>query len=78
MAEEGVRHALAIVATQKKRSLRRVIQAHKALRKAQREYEESMLEANEVGVPHAEIARAINMSDTGVRLFIKRHKEKKL
>jgi hypothetical protein len=77
VAEEGVRHALAVVESEKKRSLRRIIKAHKALRRAQREYEDALLEGEELGIGYTRIARAIGMSETGVRLFIKRHKGKK-
>ncbi len=77
MGDEAVDRALALLGAERKRSLREVIRAHKALRKARREYEQAMLDANRLGVPHAEIARAIDMSETGVRLFIKRRKDKR-
>jgi DNA-directed RNA polymerase specialized sigma24 family protein len=77
VGDEAVDHALALLGAERKRALRDAIRTHKALRKARREYEEAMLNANRVGVPHSEIARAIGMSETGVRLFIKRRKDKR-
>lgn len=77
MVGEDVDRALELLGAERKRALRQAIRAHKGLRKAQREYEEAMLTANRVGVPHAEIARSIGMSETGVRLFIKRRKDKR-
>lgn len=60
----------------RKRALERAKKAFLDLRAAQAEYEAALLNADRSGVSSSVMARAFGISETAVRLYIKRRKTK--
>ena len=73
MSESG-RELRIKLAEEQDKALARAVVAYRTLRAAQLEYEHTMLEASDAGVSATRIARAIGLTETAVRLFIKRRR----
>lgn len=68
--------ALAKIEVEKEKALGRCAGAYLRLKDAQHEYEEALMEADRLGIGGSEIARNVGLTETAVRLFIKRRKAK--
>lgn len=59
------------------RRLKDVRFAHQDLQVAKKRYEDAVFAAHEHGCSNPQIARQVGMTETAIRLFLKRRKEKK-
>jgi DNA-directed RNA polymerase specialized sigma24 family protein len=75
-AETVLRQAQNLIEESKRNALERATKAYQGLRAAQAEYEAALLNADRRGVSSSAMARAFGISETAVRLYIKRRKTK--
>lgn len=73
-----IEHARNLVEQDRAEALKRAVRANRRLRSAQAEYEKAILAANDSGVGNTALARAFGVSETSIRLFIKRRRAKGL
>lgn len=71
-----IEEAMRTIAEAQRRVHARVVEARKGLLKAQQEYEQSLLEADELGISPTDLARSCGTSEAAIRQFIKRRKAK--
>lgn len=62
---------------QREASLDRVVEARNCLEQAKVEYEKSILAARAMNIPILQIAKKIGLSETAVRMYIKRSEERR-
>lgn len=72
-----VDEALRRIEYEKQIALGKVAGSYLRMAQAKREYEEHVLHADYLGIGPSEIARHAGVSETAIRLFIKRRKAKK-
>lgn len=78
MSEEKVlRQAQKLLAEERELVLTDIQITYEILQAARRRYEMAVLKADRLGIGPTVIANRIGLGEAGVRLFIKRHKEKK-
>lgn len=75
ISTEELTHARELLAKAKVEALARVKRSYTTLRDAEAAYGEAVMDADYVGLGPTEIAREIGVSETAVRMFIKRRRE---
>ena len=73
-ADSALRQAQRLIAERKAAAIERAVKAYRARKEADAEYESALLEADSLGVAHTKLAREFGVSETAVRLYIKRRK----
>lgn len=71
---ENYKQRLQRVANERKDALDEAVEAHLAVQEAKKRYSKAIMEADLLDCNISEIARRVGMSETSIRMFIKRQR----
>lgn len=74
-AETVLRQAQKVISERQEAALERAVKAHEQRRAAEAEYQAALMEADRVGLTPSKMAREFGVSETAVRLYIKRRRK---